>query len=320
MSSRLNHLLFALAMLIVAIVSAAYFAPYVYPELEYRLHGKQPALLPRPAVAITGRWNDDYFLLEEIDPTTLAIGEPRYYQGNYSYLIIGRQRAVLFDAGTGTRDIVPVVRSLTALPVTVIPSHLHFDHVGALGRLDRTALLDAPSLRARAQDSRLTLGRYEFLGFVEDLARPTFRVDEWWTAGSTVDLGERRIRVLSTPGHTPTSVSLYDEQRRQLFLGDFIYPGALYAFLPGASRSAYLATTRQLLALIDPATRIYTAHMADPPAPVRAPVLQVADLRALDATLFGIEAGKLESTGFYPRVFPVRGPVTFAAGFPWNNR
>jgi glyoxylase-like metal-dependent hydrolase (beta-lactamase superfamily II) len=315
-------MLLALAALVMTIVAAAYFAPYVYPELEYRLHGKEQAVLPKPAVAVAGRWNDDYFVLEEIDPTTVAIGEPRYYQGNYSYLIMGRQRAVLFDAGTGTgtRDIVPVVRSLTMLPITVIPSHLHFDHVGALGRLDRSALLDAPTLHARVRDSQLTLGRYEFLGFVEDLASPTFHVDEWWAAGSAVDLGERRIRVLSTPGHTPTSVSLYDEQRHQLFLGDFMYPGALYAFLPGASRSAYLATTRKLLAMIDPATRIYTAHMADPPAPVRAPVLEVADLQALEATLFGIEQGNLEATGFYPRVFPVRGVVTFATGFPWNNR
>src|SRR5215831_4771513 len=120
MSSPLNRILFAFVVLAVTIVSAAYFAPYVYPELEYRLHGKDAAVLSKPAVAIAGHWNDDYFLLEEIDPTTLAIGEPRYYQGNYSYFIIGRQRAVLFDAGTGTRDIVPVVRSLTTLPITVI--------------------------------------------------------------------------------------------------------------------------------------------------------------------------------------------------------
>ena len=104
MSSRLHRLLFTLAVLAVTIVAAACFAPYLYPELEYRVHGKDPALLPKPAVTVAGRWTDDYFVVEEIDPTTLAIGEPRYYQGNYSYLIIGRERAVLFDAGTGTRE------------------------------------------------------------------------------------------------------------------------------------------------------------------------------------------------------------------------
>src|SRR5215475_12813331 len=186
MSARRQRFVFVFAVLVVAIVSAAYFAPYVFPEALYRLRGKEAPVLPKPAVVVTGRWHDDYFVVEEIDPTTLAIGEPRYYQGNYSYLIIGRQRAVLFDAGTGTRDIVPVVRSLTTLPVTVIPSHLHFDHVGALGQLDRTALLDAASLRARVRNSRLTLGRYEFLGFLQDLASPSFRVDEWWAAGTTV--------------------------------------------------------------------------------------------------------------------------------------
>ena len=306
----------------------AYFAPYLYPEYEYRVHGPEPAILPKPNLPVTGRWFDDYFVVQEIDPTTFAIGEPRYYQGNYSYLLIGGARAVLFDAGTGTRDIVPVVRSLTHLPVTVIPSHLHFDHVGALGRLDRTALLDVPTLRARVRGSKLTLQRYEFLGFWDGLPEPTFRVDEWWAAGTIVDLGNRRLRLLATPGHTPTSVSLYDVARHQLFVGDFIYPGHLYAFLPGASRSAYLATTKRLLSTIDPQTRIYAAHMAGPPAPVEAPTLAVADLKALEVTLVALEQRKLEPIGSgsleqvagFPRVFPVSSRMSFATGFGWNNR
>jgi len=269
---------------------------------------------------VAGRWFDDYFVIESIDPTTIAIGEPRYYQGNYSYLILGTERAVLFDAGTGLRDIVPVVRSLTHLPVAVIPSHLHFDHVGALGRFERTALLDDPSLRARLRDGRLTLERYEFLGFADRLPTPSFRVDEWWAPDSTIDLGGRRLRVLASPGHTPTSVALYDESRHQLFAGDFIYPGNLYAFLPGASRSAYLATTKRLLSIIDPDTQILAAHMADPPAPLRAPVLRVGDLRALEAALTSINQGNLSFRGFYPRIFPVQDPLGFATGWPWNNR
>jgi glyoxylase-like metal-dependent hydrolase (beta-lactamase superfamily II) len=269
---------------------------------------------------VRGRWFDDYFIVETIDATTFAIGEPRYYQDNYSYLIVGAQRAVLFDAGTGNRDLVRVVRSLTTLPVTVIPSHLHFDHVGALGRFDHTALVDLPSLRTRVDDGTLKLGRYEFLGTADGLPPPRFAVDAWWFPGTDIDLGGRRLRVLHTPGHTPTSVSLYDAERHWLFAGDLIYPGRLYAFLPGASRRAYLQTTRQLLAMLDPGARIYTAHVADDPVIIAAPVLEVADLRALEATLLAIDGGTAVSTGFYPRIFPVRGPITFATGFAWNNR
>lgn len=318
-ASRKKLTLIAAALITLIAVSVGYFAPYGYAEYD-AIVGHESLIGPKPSVPVAGRWVDEYFVVETIDSSTFAIGEPRYYQGNYSYLILGTQRAVLFDAGTGTRDIVPIVRALTALPVTVIPSHLHYDHVGALGRFDSTALLDAPSLRARLRNSRLTLGRYEFLGFYDALPRPTFRVDEWWAPDSVVDLGHRRLRVLSTPGHTPTSISLYDEERHQLFAGDFIYPGQLYAFLPGASRSAYLATTRRLLSRVDPSTRILAAHMAEPPAPVAAPVLEVTDLKTLERTLTAIESGSLESTGFYPRVFPVRGAVTFATGLPWNNR
>jgi len=46
----------------------------------------------------------------------------------------------------------------------------------------------------------------------------------------------------------------------------------------------------------------------------------VADLRALEATLVAIENGTALSAGSYPRIFPVRGPITFATGFAWNNR
>ncbi len=295
-------------------------APYLYAEYLFDLHGQSPTVLPKTAVPVRGRWVNDYFLVETLDPNTFAIGEPLYYQGNYSYLILGSRRAVLFDAGTGLRNIVPVVRSLTSLPITVISSHLHFDHVGALGRFDETAVLDAPALRSRAREGRLTLERYEFLGFADRLATPSFRVDEWWADDSSIDLGGRRLHVLATPGHTPTSVSLYDEDRRQLFAGDFIYPGELYAFLPGASRSAYRATTARLLSIIDPATQVFAAHMQDAAAEVKAPALEVADLHALESTLIAIDAGTLASRGFYPRIFPVRGPISFATGWAWNNR
>jgi glyoxylase-like metal-dependent hydrolase (beta-lactamase superfamily II) len=306
------------ACLVIAALVAALCAPYGYAEYALPRHG---ALVgPAPSVPVEGRWFDDYFLVQTLDVRTFAIGEPRYYQGNYSYLLLGDRQALLFDSGTGVRNMVPVVRSLTSLPVTVVPSHLHFDHVGGLGRFERTALLDDPDLRARTHAGVLRLGRYEFLGFADGLEAPRVRVDEWWLAGSDVDLGGRQVRVLHTPGHTPTSVSLYDADRKLLFCGDFIYPGELYAFLPGASRSAYRSTTDSLLAVIDPAARIFTAHLAEDPKVVTAPELRVADLMALRRTLVAMQEHAVQSTGFYPRVYPVSPSMQFATGFPWNNR
>jgi len=301
-----------------ALAIAAWAAPYLCAEYALRQH---PALVgPVPTQPIRGRWFDDYYVVEAIDASTFAIGEPRYYQGNFSYLILGTDRAVLLDAGTGNRDIVRVVRALTTLPVTAIPSHLHFDHVGALGRLDRTALLDAGDLRTRARDGMLELRRYEFLGFADGLPPPRFRVDEWWQRASSVDLGGRRLEVIHTPGHTPTSVSLYDAERHQLFCGDFLYPGQLYAFLPGASRRAYRDTAERLLARLDARTTLLTAHMADDPVIIAAPRLGMDDLRALGAALRAIDAGTAAATGFYPRTYPVNATMRFSTGFGWNVR
>jgi len=126
--------------------------------------------------------------------------------------------------------------------------------------------------------------------------------------------------VLSTPGHTPSSVALFDARTKRLFIGDFIYPTTLYAFLPGASLSAYQATARRLLGMLPADTVLWTAHCCRKNEGVSAPWLSVRDLADLDAALTIVRVGQGRATGFYPRVFPVNGEMTLAVGFPWNNR
>jgi glyoxylase-like metal-dependent hydrolase (beta-lactamase superfamily II) len=131
-----------------------------------------------------------------------------------------------------------------------MPSHLHFDHTGGIAPFTSVAMIDLPDTRADVTNGRFTPSRYEYLGMIDGRVPPTFRVTEWVDPGTTIDLGGRVLRILHVPGHTHSSVALYDATTHQLFAGDFIYPTTLYAFLPGASLAEYRTTTRELLATL----------------------------------------------------------------------
>jgi hydroxyacylglutathione hydrolase len=300
------------------VIAGAALAPYVYAELIPWLD-HHDIVDPRPASIARGSMVDDYFAVEQIGPATYAIGEPRYYQRNYSYLIIGERRALLFDSGSGTRDIAPVVAALTSLPVTVMVSHLHFDHLGGIGAFGSLAMIDLPQTRARFSRGLFTPSRYEYLGFIDAREPPSARVSQWLTPGARIDLGGRVLTVLSTPGHTPTSIALSDSAAPRLFIGDFIYPTTLYAFLPGASLSVYQRSAEQLLATLPGGTILWTAHCCRHGEGVSAPWLDLGDLRDLDQALVRIRAGRAASSGFYPRRFAVNDQMTLNTGFAWNN-
>jgi len=260
------------------------------------------------------RWHDDYFTVQALDERTFAIGEPRYAQQNYSYLVVGAERAVLFDAGPGVRDIRPVARSLTDRPITFIPSHFHYDHVGNEISFDRVAVIDLPYLRARAPDGRLRLAFEEHLGVAEGIEAPTLEVDEWLAPGSQIDLGDRTLQVLYTPGHTEDSISLLDREASYLFTGDFIYLGPLYAFMPNSGMGDYLQGAGTVLSSSAPETRVFGAHRVVPPG---APELAIDDVADLDAALRAIRAGELAGAGLYPVIYPVNARLELYAEPSW---
>ncbi len=310
--------LFILVALLAVMALAAWYAPYVRSELSpYTAH--YAIVDPAPARIAKGHMADDYFAVEDVGDHVIAIGEPRYYQQNYAYLILGEKRALLFDASSGTRDVSPLVAKLTSLPLTVMVSHLHFDHLGGIAPFHHVAMIDLPVTRARVRDGLFTPGRYEFSGLADHRVRPSFPVAEWIKPGDVIDLGGHKLTVLSTPGHTPSSVSLYDPAHNLLFTGDFIYPTTIYAFGVGSSMSAYHATAQRLLASLPADTKLWTAHCCRAGEGVAAPWLTMTDLKDLDNALMKVKAGAETGTGFYPRRYPVSHEMTLATGFPWNN-
>lgn len=315
------------AVLAALLIGGAVALPYVYNEVFMacgRLHC-YPAPRPehpeqyraRPGTA-AGTVVDGFWRVEQIAPGAFAIGEPADEPDNYEYLLVGEKRALLIDAGaTKDHDIGRAIAGLTRLPVTVLPSHLHFDHTNGLPLARNIALVDLPETRARAHGDEVRLGRYQYEGW----SPVQFRVTEWVRPGQTIDLGGRQVQVLSTPGHTTTSVSVWEPAGRRLYTGDLIYPTTLYAFGPDSSLSAYIATFDRLLAMLPADTRIYGAHCCRNDAPPHAPWLTLDDMRDARAAIARVIAGTATGgRGVVIRRYPVNPRMTMLTLFPFGNR
>ncbi|MGR5219403.1 MBL fold metallo-hydrolase [Vibrio parahaemolyticus] len=275
------------------------------------LTGCTQALQPSSQEAQSVSWYDDYFTIEFIDSQTIAIGEPRYHQQNYSYLILGETRALLVDSGPGIKDIKPVVESLTKLPITVTQTHFHYDHVGNHKQFDHIAATKLPSLDSNVENGRIKIDTTTHLGFVENIEKPELLVNEWWEVGQEIDLGGRVLTVLHSPGHAKESVVLADQQRGYLFTGDFLCPGPNLAALPGADIEDYLISTNSLLALSTSETILLTGHRDKDSIELGVPTLTKNDLNDFRIALEKIIDGTLDGQGFYINVYKVNERIDF---------
>ncbi len=221
----------------------------------------------------------DWFHIVRLDARTYELSEPKYWQQNVSYLLLGSQRGLLFDTGPGLYSIRSAVQKLTRLPLIVIPSHLHFDHVGDLAEFSDVRLLDTTALRAQAHDGEFVEPPAQFM--LKSGIR--YHVAGWIKDGQTIDLGGRTVTLYSTPGHTPDSVSILDDGGRRLFTGDIINRDVTLLNVPGSDVRAEAHSLHRLLAVAPDARVAYEAHKEAP--------LTRAELEQLAAGVDAIAAG-----------------------------
>ncbi len=185
---------------------------------------------------------NDWFTVEKIDPQTFAISEYKHWEETHCYLLCGNDRAILIDTGLGVSNIKNVVDSLTKLPVTVVTTHAHWDHIGGHRYFDDIAVhvLEKDWLSVRfplpLQVVKGNLTK-EHCNFPPNFDVDTYQIfhgepQEVLHDGDLLDLGGRMLKVIHTPGHSPGHCCFYEPGRKYLFSGDLIYKGCLYAFYP----------------------------------------------------------------------------------------
>jgi glyoxylase-like metal-dependent hydrolase (beta-lactamase superfamily II) len=235
--------------------------------------------------------HSDWFDVDYLGDRIYSIEEPRSSQGNVSYLVLGDERALMFDTGCGENDEIQgtkikyILDQITSLPVTLLQSHFHFDHNQNIHEFDHIAFPDLPFLRERVSEE----GLFHFT--TEDLFEGNYpseiSVEEWFPLETDIDLGERVIRLVHVPGHSKESVAILDSSSKRIFLGDFLYKGALFLF-HNDDLAVYQQTVDRLNSLLSPEFSLYGAH-GDPE-------MEFAQLSKLDEFLTCIEEGSCPFT------------------------
>jgi len=246
------------------------------------------------------RWFD----VREVADGIVVFEEPLHSEVVKSYLVMGTDRAALIDTGMGIANLKQEVEAVTSLPIVVLQSHAHFDHMGDAWRFDDVRIhgLEAAALaRGRAPE---TLTRWmnpkELSGPLPEGFDPcAYHLkgkvpSSLLSEGDEIDLGGRSLIVMHCPGHSPGSLVFWDRTARLLISTDVAYLRELYALNPDSSLPDYLTTLRRLEAMIPAFDVLLPSRGPTPIEPSRLSVMadgmrQVVDGRRADEHVGGVD-------------------------------
>ena len=195
---------------------------------------------PQPPIQVH-RYNAQTFILRENLCAT--------YEAPFIYLLIGKTKALLIDTGAvADAKIMPLAQTVISLlsnggsrlPLMVVHTHGHLDHRS--GDDQFRALPDVEVVPTDLESLKSRLG-----------------IADWPNGIGQIDLGDRVIDVIPTPGHHASHVAYYDRQTGLFFSGDFLLPGRLLI----ADTDADLASARRVAEFVEqrPVTYVLGGHI-----------------------------------------------------------
>jgi glyoxylase-like metal-dependent hydrolase (beta-lactamase superfamily II) len=258
----------------------------------------RPEYKSLPPVMVSDTWFEVY----RVAPAVFAIYEPHQSEETISYLILGNRRALLFDTGLGISDIRKVTAELTRLPIVVLNSHTHNDHVGGNWQFETVFSMDTEFSRANSrgsrQDAQAEIAPGEICGKLPPGFNPKtyetrpWRIRSYIHDSERIELGGRSIEVVATPGHTPDAISLLERGNGLLFTGDTYYPAPIWLFRPETNLDAYDASIKRLAELAPQLKVVLGSH--------NVPVQPPSVLPRLVAAFTAVRAGKVPATTASP--------------------
>jgi glyoxylase-like metal-dependent hydrolase (beta-lactamase superfamily II) len=172
------------------------------------------------------------------------------------------REAIVVDGGDGVPDVLARLQQLGLRARYLVHTHAHFDHIADVGGLrERTnarALLHPADLPIYHQQPMLA----RMFGLPE--MPPIVELDGDLADGDRIAVGDVRLEVLHTPGHTPGSVCFavtHGTGPVQLLTGDTLFAGAIGRWdLGGTSMEDIVNSIHRKLMDFPDATTVVPGH------------------------------------------------------------
>lgn len=182
-----------------------------------------------------------------------------------AYLLIGKKRAALIDSLQNVTGLYAEARKLTDLPVDILVTHGHLDHVGA----------STPEFVEAGCKVYMVPEDFEILVEMMPGAK-----QDWFTElkdGDCFDLGGYTLETIACGGHSPGSVAFLEREHQLLFSGDTIGSGNFWMQVPTALpmaqfRDNVVRLTKKVEGLND--LLVYPGHRNQSPVQLTAQYVQ----------------------------------------------
>jgi hydroxyacylglutathione hydrolase len=163
--------------------------------------------------------------------------------------------AMVVDPGDEAEKIIMLIEARRLKVSSIVCTHAHFDHIGALRRLkEKTGA--AVIMQKGDYEIYMRAGEQAALwGFqIEQPPEP----DMYLVDGDEIGVGRSRFKVLHTPGHSPGGICLYGEG--VIFTGDTIFAGSVGRTDFYGGSIAELKKSFSGIISLPPETRIFPGH------------------------------------------------------------
>ncbi|MBC7080881.1 MAG: MBL fold metallo-hydrolase [Thermoplasmatales archaeon] len=138
--------------------------------------------------------------------------------------LIKTEKIAIIDTGTGfySKNLINQLEKEINMEEIdyIILTHEHFDHCGGAKELKE---LSNSKIVAHKNSSYIIEEGLDISASFFNAIQPKVEIDLKVRGGEEIDLGDIKLKILHTPGHSKGSISIYEEDSKSLFSGDTVF-------------------------------------------------------------------------------------------------